>query len=177
MKFLTAFLFLLLIVACTTYDSAIIYHKNFRPGSHPLLRFNGYYADTVRIAKNQSPYSDLPTAHSVKPVFFYADGSCFSANKYEAVFTVNNSTTLDGSWGNYLIKGDTIRVEKFQMVKSNYRRIILKGVITTDKIHWLTRQEHNEAEKPVDYSIDFNPSKSKPDSLRNFTRTKEKYNK
>jgi hypothetical protein len=176
MKFLAPVFLVLLLVTCTTYDSAIIYHKNFRPGYHPLLRFSGYYADSVRIIKSQYPYSDLPTTHAVKPVFFYSDGSCFSCDKYEAVFTVNNSTSLQGSWGNYLIKGDTIRIEKFQLVKSNYRRIILKGVISADKIHWVTRQEHNEAAKPVDYSIDFNESKSKPDSLRNFIRTKEKYN-
>ncbi len=174
MKFIAPALFLLLIVTCTTYDSALIYHKNFKSGSHPLLRFDGYYDDTT--ATNSSKMLD----QSVKPVFFYAEGSSFSTDNRTdkaAMAQLIKTQRLFGSWGNYLISGDSIHLEKFQHIKNNYVRIILKGVISEKKIHWTSRKDHNEAFKPVDYSIYFQPYKLKPDSLRNFIRTKEKYNK
>jgi hypothetical protein len=173
MKFIATFLFLLLIVTCTTYDSAIIYHKNFRPGTHPLLRFDGYYDDTT---SNIQKDANIPSA---KPVFFYSEGSSFSTDNHVATSTLPQlikTNRLFGSWGNYLIKGDSITLEKFQDIKSNYTRIILKGIISEKQIHWTSRSEHNESYKPVDYSIYFHPYSSKPDSLRNFIRTKEKYN-
>jgi hypothetical protein len=173
MKFTAAFLFLLLIVTCTTYDSAIIYHKNFKPGTHALLRFDGYYDDTT-VNSQKDEY-----APSVKPVFFYSEGSSFSTNNRVAASTLPQlikTNRLFGSWGNYLVKGDSITLEKFQLIKSNYVRIILKGFISEKQIHWTSRKEHNETFKPVNYSIYFQPFSSKPDSLRNFTRTKEKYN-
>lgn len=176
MKSLAPLLFLVLLITCTTYDSAIIYHKNFRPGTHPLLRFNGYYDDTTRpAAMADVPYLPPPA----KPVFFYAEGSCFSTdNNVIAPYLPEliRTNRLFGSWGNYLIKGDSITLEKFQEINSNYTRIILKGVISENKIHWIRRSEHNESFKPVDYSIYFKPFPQKPDSLRNFIRTKRKYN-
>src|SRR5688572_15350676 len=118
MKHITAFLVLLLLVTCTTYDSAIVYHKNFRPGTHPLLRFSGYYDDTARPPATVAlPYLPPPA----KPVFFYAEGSCFSTDNYviahNYVPELIRTNRLFGSWGNYLIKGDSITLEKFQEIK------------------------------------------------------------
>lgn len=172
MKLAIASILVLLLVTCTTYDNAIIYHKNFRPGNHPLLRFDGYYSDTL----GPKPASKL-VENPVKPVYFYADGSAFSTDNYVAYYEMLNAKTLKGSWGNYLIKGDSIQLEKFQLTGSNYVRIILRGVISTGKIHWTGRKEHEESFKPVDYSVFYQVYSTKPDSLRNFTRTKGKYNK
>lgn len=173
MKFITVLFFLVLIVTCTTYDSAIIYHKNFKPGSHTLLRFDGYYDDTTALRGNKE------LASSIKPIFFYSEGSVFSTDnsiEKSTLETLIKTHRLFGSWGNYLITGDSIQLEKFQHIKNNYVRIILKGVISEKQIHWTSRKDHNEAFKPVDYSVYFQPFKFKPDSLRNFIRTKEKYN-
>jgi hypothetical protein len=172
MKFLAPLLFVLLVVACTTYDPALIYHKNFRPGHHPLLRFDGYYDDTLSTIRDEQP-------ETTKPVFFYAEGSGFAADQpvqASLLTQLIKTNHLKGSWGNYLIKGDSITLEKFQLVKSNYERVILKGVVSEERIHWTSRKEHNEAFKPVNYSIYFKKFSPKPDSLRNFTRVKEKYN-
>jgi hypothetical protein len=173
MKFFAPVFFLLLLATCTTYDPALVYHKNFKSGYHPLLRFDGYYDDTT---SNPQKENSGPTA---KPVFFYSEGSAFSTNTNTPVSQLTQlikTDRLKGSWGNYLIKGDSITLEKFQLIKSNYERIIMKGVVTEKRIHWTSRKEHNEAYMPVDYSIYFKKFSVKPDSLRNFTRVKEKYN-
>jgi hypothetical protein len=75
MKFIAPVLFILLIVTCTTYDNALIYHKNFKPGVHPLLRFDGYYSDTLGPKSN--PHSAMETGDAIKPVFLYSNGSAF----------------------------------------------------------------------------------------------------
>ncbi len=169
---LISFLGIFLFVTCNTYDNAIIYHRNFQSGTHPLLRFDGYYSDSIRLTNE--------TDFGMKPVFFYSNGSCFSTNNYTPASTVGSlvkTYRLFGSWGNYLISADTIQLEKFQLVENNYERVILKGIISKNRIHWTGRKEHNEDFKPVDYSIFFKPLSSKPDSTQNFTRTKKKYNK
>lgn len=150
----------------TTYDTALVYHKNFHSGTHPLLRFNGYYSDTL---------GARDVADIRKPVFFYANGAVFSSDTYIPTNELKNKS-MKGSWGNYLITADTIQLEKFQLINSNYTRIILKGIISKDQIHWTFRKDHNESFKPVDYTIRFESFSSKPDSSLNFIRTKEKYN-
>ena len=168
-------------VTCTTYDNAIIYHRNFVPGTNPLLKFDGYYSDSIPLIANDiNRGMNVKADVQVKPVFFYSNGSCFSTNNYTLDSPLSNlvkTNRLFGSWGNYLISGDTIQLEKFQLLENNYELIILKGVISKDKIHWSSRKEHKEDFKPVDYSIYFHRFSSKPDSTLNFTRTKKKYNK
>jgi hypothetical protein len=175
MRSIAPLLFTLLLVTCTTYDNAIVYHKNFNPGKHPLLQFSGYYSDTLGPKPN--PNSAKLEQEAIKPVFFYSNGSAFSADNYEGAYKLLNVNTLQGSWGNYLITSDTIELEKFQLIENNYIRIILKGVISKDKIHWFSRKYHREDYKPVDYSVFFKPYVTKPDSTKNFTRTLPIYNK
>ena len=161
---------------CETYDNAIIYHRNFVSGSNPLLKFDGYYSDSIALNSDTGNKKEI----GVKPVFFYANGSAFSTNNYAAASQIENmvkAKELAGSWGNYLITGDTIQLEKFQLIENNYELILLKGILSSEKIHWIFRKEHTEVFKPIDYSIYFKPFSAKPDSTQNFTRTKKKYNK
>ncbi len=170
MKNSTILFLLFFCTTCTTYDNAIIYHKYFVSGTHPLLRFYGFSSDTT---------SDRSLVKKYKPVFFYKNGSSFSSERYliDTEIAAGASTnSLYGSWGNYLINADTIQLEKFQLNASNYERIILKGIISKDQIHWTSRKEHNETFKPVDYSIYFKSFSARPDSSKNFTRIKKKYN-
>jgi hypothetical protein len=175
MKNIILFSLLFFCTTCTTYDSALIYHKDFVPGKNPLLQFNGFYSET---SGDDVQFDAEPDCY-VKPVFFYENGSAFATTSQLKKSTLANlvkSNRLVGSWGNYLIKGDTIQLEKFQLNESNYERVILKGVVALNKIHWTSRKEHNESFKPVDYTVYFNPFSEKPDSTKNFTRTKKKYN-
>lgn len=170
-KFLPVFIFL---VACNTYDLPIVYKKNFQPGTHALLRFDGYYTDTLG-----------PRMHDAlndvfgKPVFFYSEGSAFATeintSRYSVSASVKNKS-LNGSWGNYKINADTILFERFHLVTSNYRRVILKGILSKDRIRWISRKDHTEEYKPVDYTLFFVPSADKPDSTQNWTRKRKKYN-
>ncbi|MBI3511442.1 MAG: hypothetical protein HY064_12325 [Bacteroidetes bacterium] len=169
-KYFSFLFFISIAVSCVTYDPSIIYHRNFSPGTNSLLRFDGYYSDTL------SPEKDHDGKKTAKPVLFFRDGSAFSFDNY---FTgEGNVFVYKGSWGNYLLKGDSITLEKFQLIESNYTRIIMKGTVEENKIHWTSRKEHNEDYQPVDYSILFTPSvlKASLDSTKNFTRTKKKYN-
>ncbi|GAB4140803.1 MAG: hypothetical protein Fur0041_16010 [Bacteroidia bacterium] len=171
-------LFIIGMASCTTFDNAEIYHKNFSPGTHPLLRFDGYYSDTLRKKNNVS--GNLSTME-VKPVYFYDNGSAFSYNNYSQAGLINSSVQDKsiGSWGNYLIKGDTLLLEKFVFNPNsgNHERIIMKGAIQEGRIIWVARKEHNESFKPVNYSMVFFPNASKPDVSGNWIRTKKKYNK
>ena len=167
------FLFAIILFAtCETYDSAIIYHKGFQPGTHSLLRFDGFYSDSALAASNEF---NVPS-EQVKPVFFYSNGSAFATNNFTWL-TGMQAAKLAGSWGNYQIEADTILLERFQKIENNYVRIILRGTISKDQIHWTARKYHREKFKPVNYSIYFRPFTTKPDSTQNFTRTLEIYNR
>lgn len=158
---------LTLLAACTTYDFPQVYHKNFQPGKNEKLRFSGYYTEVL------TP-NDLQSS-PVKPVFFYSDGSAFSAGKsYNSTTPVN---AMEGAWGNYRIIADTILLERFDLIANNYRRIILRGVLSSDTIHWTSRKDHNEDYKPIDYRVVFRPATAKPDSTLNWTRKRKKYNR
>lgn len=165
----------LLIAACNTYDLPIIYKKNFQPGNHSLLRLDGYYIDSL----GPKPNGALNDVYG-KPIFFYGDGSALAAEmnmSNASVPSAVQNNLFKGSWGNYKIIADTILFERFHLVSSNYRRIILKGVISKDQIHWISRKDHTEDYKPVDYSVYFKNAKQKPDSTQNWTRKREKYNR
>ncbi|HEU4717643.1 MAG TPA: hypothetical protein VFU15_07410 [Bacteroidia bacterium] len=164
-----------LLVTCTTYDNAIIYHKNFTPGTNALLRFNGFYSDTLGPVEAKSAKQ---VTRKIKPVFFYADGSAFSTRDYQPSSSAG-LTSATGFWGNYRIIGDTILLEKFEEAEasSNLARIILKGVVHEGSIEWMARKDRNSDYQPVKYSIYFTPFAAKPDSTQNWIRTKKKYNK
>lgn len=157
---------------CQTYDNAIIYHKNFNPGKNSLLKFDGFYSDSAPSSNDFNPLE------RVRPVFFYANGSAFATTNFTAITGMEyNINQLNGAWGNYLISGDTIQLEKFQLIENNHVRIILKGFISKDQIHWVKRKYHREDYKAVDYSIYFHPFSAKPDSTLNFTRQLPIYNR
>ena len=179
MKKIATLLFFLPIIffcTCQTYDNAIIYHKNFNSGTNPLLKFNGFYSDSAPPSSNEF---NVPS-ELVRPVFFYADGSAFATTNFNwltGMDEIVKGNRLNGAWGNYLISGDTIQLEKFQLIENNHVRIILKGIISKDQIHWIKRKYHREGYQSVDYSIYFHPYAAKPDSTLNFTRTLPIYNK
>ncbi len=165
---------MVLIIACSTYDTAIIYHKNFQSGSHSFLRFDGYYIDTL------GPKLLQTIITTGKPFYFYANGSSFSGDQNldrESIVHQTTIKTIKGSWGNYLINVDTIILEKFQQIENNNVRIILKGIIYKDRIKWFSRKFHKEPFKPVDYSSEFRTITYKPDSTQNFTRNYPPFNK
>lgn len=166
---------LLFAVACTTYDLPVIYKKNFQPGTNPLLHLDGFYADTLGPKQTRSlndPYG--------KPMLFYANGSAYACETFVSLKGAEKMISedkLNGSWGNYKVNGDTILFERFHLVNSAYRRIILKGIIGENSIHWISRKEHKEEYKPVDYTSLYRPCAQRPDSAKNWTRTKPKFNK
>jgi hypothetical protein len=161
-----------LLITCQGYDPPFIYHKNFSPGTHPGLRFNGYYAEPFYAI------TEPAATEIVKPVYFYAEGSAFSANRAVSISQLNDS--LQGWWGNYKILGDTILYERYQENRgtANYERVILKGIICTDTtgIRWVARKERNRAYEKIDYRMKFYPSAFKPDSTQNWTRKVKKWN-
>jgi hypothetical protein len=175
-RVLIIFSVLIFFVTCETYDASLIYHKNFEPGTHSLLRLDGYYSDSIPGLSEQNGIK----TKLVKPVFLYSNGSAFATNNNTSetdLPTLVKTNRLFGSWGNYLVSADTILFERFQKIENNYVRIILRGIISKDQIHWTARKYHREKFKPVDYSIFYHPFSAKPDSTQNFTRTLEIYNK
>jgi hypothetical protein len=176
-RLLILFLGIVFFATCETYDNAIIYHRNFQPGKNSLLRFDGFYSDSTPAGSNEF---NVPT-ELLKPIFFYSDGSAFATNNYnwlEGMDGIIKTNRLVGSWGNYLISGDTIQLEKFQLLdNNNHERITMKGIISKDQIRWMTRKDKNKKTDSVNYSIYFRAYSTKPDSTKNFTRTMGKYNK
>lgn len=156
------------LTTCKTYDQPLIYHKNFQPGTNEKIRLDGYYSEP-----KGGTGAEMMLAF-VQPVFLYADGSVFYARK---VYTaIDDPKTMEGSWGNYQIKGDSIYLERFDLVQTNYRRIILRGTIDDKNIHWTSRKDHNDSYSSVDYTMKFWPCSIKPDSTLNWTRKRKKYN-
>lgn len=157
--------------ACISYDQPVIYHKNFQPGTHTLLRCDGYY----------TPEWDMNMTERVKPVYFYSNGSVWFGEELCQYNVVNESVKkgLAHSWGNYKIAGDTIYIERFQKKENsdNYNRVTLKGVISTDNIKWVQREEDRMNPVAVSYTTIFKANSYKPDSTQNWTRTRVQYNK
>src|SRR5688572_20371191 len=93
-----------LFVACAvTYDMPVMYKKNYVPGTHALLRFDGYY-----YSGNERGYN---------PMFLYRDGSVWYGEMRYTLprldeLLANKNPTLPHSWGNYRIDHDTILVER-----------------------------------------------------------------
>lgn len=170
-SFLVASVLGITILGCVSYDQPQIYHKNFQPGTHPLLRFDGYYTSTF----------EAKMTERAKPLYFYRDGSVWCG---ESLIHMNSVDSLirkgtPHSWGNYKIDEDTITVERFFQEENtgNYNRIILRGVIQKDNIHWLTRRFHDGKGDSVNYDMKFIPHSFKPDSTLNWTRTRKQFNK
>ncbi|HLG38264.1 MAG TPA: hypothetical protein VI461_01310 [Chitinophagaceae bacterium] len=166
----------ILILTCTTYDKNLIYHRNFHPGKHALLRFDGYYADSNITIPGKGVHP------LVRPVFFYANGSAYSFIQYIDFKNYEadpKDKSLAGAWGNYKISGDTIKLERFDHneSQSNYDRIILWGLVAEKEIRWIKRKFKNESEKVIDYKIRFRQYSIKPDSTENWTRKRKSWHK
>lgn len=161
----------LLFAACgVTYDLPVVYHKNFQPGTHALLRFDGYYSQAME--------------GKVKPFYLYRDGSvwfgeAWTAANIASVELAKKDPAIAHSWGNYKVDADTILIERFNRVENtnNYRRIITRGIIGSNTIQWFERQENRQNPVKTDYQTTFVASSAKPDSAANWTRTKEQFNK
>jgi hypothetical protein len=166
LKAAVVILFTLLLCACVSYDMPVIYHKNFSPGVNDKIRFDGCYVQTLQ-GKN------------VKPVFLYRDGSACVAETPVDSNLVSVPDAALYSWGNYKVNSDTILVERFykEEAGSNFNRIIMRGVIGKDRIDWNLRTFHRDHPDTVNYSSRFIRTNTKPDSTKNWTRTKELYNK
>jgi hypothetical protein len=157
--------------ACSvTYDLPVMYKKNYVPGTNILLRFDGYYTSGIEGTE--------------KPLFLYRDGSVWFGETYVTqsvaeIELAKKEPNLAHSWGNYKVDGDTILIERFnrQETTNNYRRIILKGIIQMDAIHWVSREENRLNPVVVNYDTKFHATTSKPDSTGNWTRTRAQYNK
>lgn len=157
-----------IIIGCVSYDKPVIYHKNFQPGSHPLLRFDGWY-----IAESKNNVS--------KPIFLYSNGSAWFAEQPIQLETADEliKAGIAHSWGNFQINADTILVERFHQEEKtgNFNRIIMKGIVGDDQIHWIERTFHKDNPEKVNYVVTFQPRTYKPDSTKNWTRTHPTYNK
>jgi hypothetical protein len=153
---------------CVSYDSPELYKKNFQPGTHALLRFDGWYLQ---------PSSQ---SGSVKPIFFYSNGSVYFAEApFPASINALQMITQPHSWGNFRIDGDTILLERFYKAETsdNYNRILMKGIVERDNIHWIFREAHREDPEALNYDTKFEQHAVKPDSTKNWTRTYPPFNK
>lgn len=158
----------ILLAGCVSYDAPHLYKKNFVPGTHELLRFDGWYLQ--------------PSSKSgfIKPVFLYSNGSVWFG---EAPFSASTAdaqiATQPHSWGNYRIAGDTILIERFYKAETsdNYNRILMKGVVQRDNIHWVYREAHREDPEVLNYDTPFEQHAVKPDSTKNWTRTYPPFNR
>lgn len=155
-----------LISSCVSYDMPVIYHKNFSPGTNDKLRFDGCYIQRMQ-GKN------------VKPVFLYANGSACVAETQIDSNLVSVPDAAVYSWGNYKVNADTIIVERFykEEAGSNFNRILMRGVIGKDRIDWNLRTFHRSKPDTVSYTSHFKYAYAKPDSTKNWTRTREQYNR
>lgn len=163
---------LVFVVACAvTYDMPVMYKKNYVPGTHDSLRFDGYYTSKW----------DMNMTERVKPIYLYRNGSVWFGEEKILIDTAEEMIRkgVAHSWGNFLVNADTIFIERFLKDESvnNYRRIALKGVIHSGSIHWIQREENRENPATTAYSTIFITSTYKPDSTGNWTRTRPQYNK
>ena len=160
------------VVACAvTYDMPVMYRKNYVVGTHDSLRFDGYYTSKW----------DMEMTERVRPIFLYRNGSVWFGEQlmqHNVVQeTIQKGTSF--SWGNYKVDGDTICIERFNFDNStnNYRRVTIKGIIGSQKIHWIQREENRMNATVTDNTTIFLTSTYKPDSSGNWTRTRAQFNK
>jgi hypothetical protein len=144
----------------------VIYHKNYSPGTNDKLRFDGCYLQRMQ-------------STNVKPLYLYKNGSaCFAENQVDSNL-IGLSNAILYSWGNYKVIADTIFVERFykEDAGNNFNRIIMRGVISENRIDWNLRTFHRSKPDTVSYTSRFKAATFKPDSTQNWTRTREQYNR
>ena len=160
-----------LLQGCVSYDNAIVYEKDYNPGSNNKLNFNGYYQD-----RNKSDY--------LAPMFFYKNGSVIYSGLSKDTIELKERILLNpkgfwGYWGNYKISGDTITIETFPPNINTFRqeRYLRKGIIRNDKITFFQEINRKNKVNEIDEILEFINFKTKPDSTANWIRKKKKYNK
>lgn len=159
-------------VACaTTYDMPVMYKKNYVPGTHDSLRFDGYYTSKW----------DMEMTERVIPIYLYRNGSVWFGEQKILIDSAEQMIQkgVSHSWGNFQIKADTIFIERFlkEEAVNNYRRITLKGIIHSESILWIQREVNRQNPVAAGYTTIFMPGSFKPDSTGNWTRTRPQYNK
>src|ERR1044072_5242742 len=168
----TVVLVSIVFTACAvTYDSPVIYHKYFVPGTHDSLLFDCYYTSEL----------DMKMTERVKPIYLYRDGSVWFGEEllYASTAEAVIKKGVSHSWGNYKVTADTIFIERFlkEDAVNNYRRVTIKGVLNSNSIHWIQREENRQNPVTTGYTTVFRAGSYKPDSTENWTRTRAQFNK
>jgi hypothetical protein len=163
--------------SCISYDKTLIYKRDYYYGKNSLLRFDGFYSDTI----NRKIYGG-EGYYSINPIYFYSDGSVLIASTMKDTGQLKSllaNKIQFGSWGNYKIDRDSITIETLGGNAGTWRmeRYFKKGVILKNRIIFNTEIDRKEKSKPINEDIYFVSFPAKPDSSLNWIRHKKKYNK
>ena len=161
------------------YPSLDLYKKDYSPGDHEELNFNGYYDHSV-VIYNRTNYGKK-IIDPVQPLFFFSDGSVcydFMGSEKDSLFTyLNKPEKMSLTWGNYKVIEDTIIIESLQWSQGyifmKYKKLVEKGIIYQDSIYVFEIQGANYINKRTLYFSRFD---RKPDSTLNWIRKTEYYN-
>ncbi len=166
--------------SCETYDKAIIYHPNYNPGQSKMLRFDGYYSDTLKRDFNEYERRYFKTY--IVPDFYYMDGTCMLGGILTNMDTVASHIKKGwsiGEWANYKISNDTIYIEWFDHDHASVglHRVYITGIILPDKIYFPTQVTREGGTPRSAYYTFFHQYDLKPDSTENWIRKNKFYNK
>jgi len=143
-----------------------MYKKNYVPGTHDSLRFDGYYTSKW----------DMDMTERVKPIYLYRNGSVWFGEQLILIDSVEEKIRkgVEHSWGNFKVNADTIFIERFLNEESsnNYRRMTIKGIIHSGSIRWIQKETNRQNPVGTSYTTIFREATYKPDSTANWTRTR-----
>jgi len=176
MKVLLVIFIMASFASCVTYDSPIIYSKDYIIGDNSSLMLDGYYAkvDSVKGAVKG-------------PCFFYSDGTVklwpgtSSLEKVDSLLSTNHDW---GKVGNYQVHEDTINVEYWNRDSGTVlyaKRVVLQFKIENGSIIFLGHLNSEKELKTVQENkmdvFNFYYNSMKPDSSSNWIRENRKWNR
>jgi hypothetical protein len=170
-------IFLFFLTSCLTYDKPLMYKRNYDQGKNQLLRFDGFYSDTITRKVFGRDYY-----YTVDPVYFYSDGSVLigsTARDTNELRTRIENKIQFGQWGNYRVTGDSILIETFGVNGGSGRmeRFFKAGIILNNRLFFGKEIDRKGEAMAINEDIRFVHSTAKPDSSQNWIRYKKKYNR
>ena len=169
---------IILVAYQCTYDRSLIYYQNYTIGENDSLKINGYYSSKSSITTTEG------RKEFMYPIFFYEDGSVIYMGAFKDSLElrkriIDNSKSVWGYWGNYIINNDSIFIETIGSYGGSFHheRRTQIGLIKNDSILFFQNVDRKGNIEEINDTICFSKFDLKPDSSSNWIRNKKRLDK
>ena len=166
-------------------ENPLIYSKDYTVGHNDLLRFDGYYIDTILLTTSKEANKYDGTILS-SPLFFYEDGTVKIWPGLQKETDADSLLPINKKWGFtgiYKVENDNLHIEYWVTDSGSgvrYRQsLVLK--ITESKLQLIGRLNNNkevvDIKKYLKRTYVFRKNLKKPIIKKNWIRERKKWNR